>query len=182
MDGGVHSRGACRSTCDSRIIAKWTCHRVNHGATIRHRASRWLAEEMPRRSGGLQRGHREMGYRVWPVLDHPRASTLKIGHASGFCTRKAPARSRGQLPYQKWGQKMGEIQEVSNLAGAMQQTEPGGAYLAPRSQAPRGQDPPGARVSGYGHPNAARANRPLPVSQARPALPLGCPIQTASSY
>ncbi len=28
--------------------------------------------------------------RVWPVLGHPRASTLKISHASGFCTRKAP--------------------------------------------------------------------------------------------
>ncbi len=35
---------------------------------------------------------------VWPVLGHPRASTLKISHASGFCTRKAPARSRGQSP------------------------------------------------------------------------------------
>ncbi len=32
---------------------------------------------------------------VWPVLGHLRASTLKISHASGFFTRKAPARSRG---------------------------------------------------------------------------------------
>ncbi len=29
MDGGVHSHGACRYTCDSLIIAKRACHWVN---------------------------------------------------------------------------------------------------------------------------------------------------------
>ncbi len=33
MDGGVHSHGACRSTCDSPSIAKQACYEINRRAS-----------------------------------------------------------------------------------------------------------------------------------------------------
>ncbi len=60
------------------------------------RASRWPVQESPARMGAPA-GLQWYGNGVWPVLGHPRVSTLKISHTSRFCTRKAPARSRGQV-------------------------------------------------------------------------------------
>ncbi len=45
-------------------------------------ASRWPAQESPAGKRRLQRGQL---CDLWPVLGHPRASTLQVRHASGFC-------------------------------------------------------------------------------------------------
>ncbi len=65
------------------------------------RASRWAAQQSPAGGGNSSGAKVGRGYRseVWPIVGPPVNLGLQISLASGFCTRKAPARSRGQLLY-----------------------------------------------------------------------------------